>query len=126
MRGRQAPPLNVQQWITPAPDPEGKVVVVDLWATWCRPCIRSIPHMNQLATRFEGEVVIVVAPAEKSAAPADVVDIDAQLGAALESLGVRDAAAKVAAATGVSRRELYTRALALTGRGGRSGGRKAR
>ena len=73
----------------------------------------------------KGEVVIVVAPPEKSAAAADVVDIDAQLGAALESLGVRDAAAKVAASTGVSRRELYTRALALTGRGGRSGRRKA-
>ncbi|MCH8097153.1 MAG: 16S rRNA (cytidine(1402)-2'-O)-methyltransferase [Proteobacteria bacterium] len=74
----------------------------------------------------KGEVVIVVAPPEKSALlAADAVDIDAQLGAALESLGVRDAAAKVAAATGVSKRELYSRALALTGRGGRSGGRKA-
>ena len=56
---------------------------------------------------------------------ADAVDIDTQLGAALESLGVRDAAAKVAAATGVSKRELYSRALALTGRGGRAKGRKA-
>ena len=74
----------------------------------------------------KGEVVIVVAPPEKSALlAADVADIDALLGAALESLGVRDAAAKVAAATGVSKRELYSRALALTGRGGRSGGRKA-
>ena len=74
----------------------------------------------------KGEVVIVVAPPEKSALlAADAVDIDAQLGAALESLGVRDAAAKVAAATGVSKRELYSRALALTGRGGRAKGRKA-
>ena len=74
----------------------------------------------------KGEVVIVIAPPDKSAVlAADAVDIDTQLGAALESLGVRDAAAKVAAATGVSKRELYSRALALTGRGGRSGGRKA-
>ena len=74
----------------------------------------------------KGEVVIVVAPPEKSALlAADAVDIDAQLGAALKSLGVRDAAAKVAAATGVSKRELYSRALALTGRGGGSGDRKA-
>ncbi|MCH7543376.1 MAG: 16S rRNA (cytidine(1402)-2'-O)-methyltransferase [Proteobacteria bacterium] len=74
----------------------------------------------------KGEVVIVVAPPEKSALlAADAVDIDAQLGAALKSLGVRDAAAKVAAATGVSKRELYSRALALTGRGGRAKGRKA-
>lgn len=74
----------------------------------------------------KGEVVIVIAPPDKSAVlAADAVDIDTQLGAALESLGVRDAAAKVAAATGVSKRELYSRALALTGRDGRSGGRKA-
>lgn len=74
----------------------------------------------------KGEVVIVIAPPDKSAVlAADAVDIDTQLGAALESLGVRDAAAKVAAATGVSKRELYSRALALTGRDGRSSGRKA-
>lgn len=74
----------------------------------------------------KGEVVIVVAPADKSAVQAaDVADIDAQLSAALTTLGVRDAAAKVAAATGVSKRELYARALTLTGGGGRSGGRGA-
>jgi cytochrome oxidase Cu insertion factor (SCO1/SenC/PrrC family) len=27
---------------------EGKVVVLEFWATWCAPCIESIPHLNQL------------------------------------------------------------------------------
>ena len=28
---------------------EGKVVLVDLWATWCVPCIAELPHLQDLA-----------------------------------------------------------------------------
>jgi thiol-disulfide isomerase/thioredoxin len=27
---------------------KGKVVVLEFWATWCAPCVASIPHLNQL------------------------------------------------------------------------------
>ena len=36
---------------------EGQVVVMDFWATWCAPCIDSIPHLNELHTKFEKEKV---------------------------------------------------------------------
>ncbi len=58
-----------------------------------------------------GEVVVVVGPPEP--VEPDSVDIDTGLRSALRELGVRDAAAKIAAETGLGRSALYRRALAL-------------
>ena len=30
----------------------GKVALVDLWATWCKPCLAEIPHWNELHERY--------------------------------------------------------------------------
>lgn len=37
----------------------GKHVVLDFWATWCRPCVEAIPELNRLAKEWENEVVII-------------------------------------------------------------------
>jgi 16S rRNA (cytidine1402-2'-O)-methyltransferase len=63
----------------------------------------------------KGEVVIVVAPPPQEAASAPE-DADAALAEATGRLSPADAAREVAAATGLPRRELYRRALALKGR----------
>lgn len=33
----------------------GKVIYIDLWATWCGPCIRETPYMAALAERMKGQ-----------------------------------------------------------------------
>jgi len=34
---------------------EGKIVVLDVWATWCAPCIRALPELNSLAAEFSSD-----------------------------------------------------------------------
>jgi 16S rRNA (cytidine1402-2'-O)-methyltransferase len=55
--------------------------------------------------------VVVVGPPEPTAP--DDTTVDSRLRAALANLGLRDAAATVAAETGLPRNELYRRALAI-------------
>ena len=31
----------------------GKVVVLEFWATWCSPCVASLPHLNQLVASLD-------------------------------------------------------------------------
>ena len=35
----------------------GKVVVLEFWATWCGPCIVSLPHLNDLVEKFKDKPV---------------------------------------------------------------------
>jgi thioredoxin 1 len=37
---------------------EGKPVVLDFWAEWCGPCRMVSPIIDELATEYEGRVII--------------------------------------------------------------------
>ena len=41
-------------------DLKGKVVIVDVWATWCGPCKQEIPHLEKLSEHFKGKDVVFV------------------------------------------------------------------
>ncbi len=41
-------------------DFEGKVVLIEFWATWCPPCIESIPYLNSLHEKYKEKDFVVL------------------------------------------------------------------
>lgn len=54
-----APPLEVQKWLTGKPELEGKFIVIEFWRTWCGACKRLTPLMNTLHQKYGNELVVI-------------------------------------------------------------------
>ncbi|MDR3220377.1 MAG: TlpA family protein disulfide reductase [Dysgonamonadaceae bacterium] len=39
-------------------DFKGKVVYIDVWATWCGPCIKEIPYIKNLEAEYHGKNIV--------------------------------------------------------------------
>ena len=37
----------------------GEKVLVDFFASWCGPCMNAVPHMTEMATRHQQDLVVV-------------------------------------------------------------------
>jgi cytochrome c-type biogenesis protein len=40
-------------------DLNGKVVILDFWATYCKPCIEEIPHLMQLQSQYGDDLRVI-------------------------------------------------------------------
>ncbi|HSO32494.1 MAG TPA: TlpA disulfide reductase family protein [Labilithrix sp.] len=49
--------IDLAQW-------KGKVVLVDFWATWCEPCKKSFPKLEELRVKYEQSGFMIVAISE--------------------------------------------------------------
>jgi len=62
-RARMAPPFAITttdgQRIS-LDELKGKVVLIDFWATWCGPCREALPHMREIAKKFQGQPLAIL------------------------------------------------------------------
>ena len=78
----------------------GRVVLLNVWATWCGPCRHEMPMLDDLQAHLGGGTFVVIALSIDRAGLAPVRDFFAEL--KLENLGLYiDSTAAAARATGV-------------------------
>jgi 16S rRNA (cytidine1402-2'-O)-methyltransferase len=78
-----------------------------------RDTLSRLAHDYAEGRETRGEIVIVIAPPDESEAPPDPNQLDEIIRGSLKRLSLKDAVSEIAESTGVPRREVYQRALAL-------------
>ncbi len=61
-------------------DGGGKVVLVDLWATWCVPCVAELPHLQKLSESLPEEDFLMLGIVLESGSDEDVAEFVAEHG----------------------------------------------
>ncbi len=67
--GDTAADLQVSEWIKgdEVKIEEGKVYVVEFWATWCPPCLKSIPHLTEVQKKYKDKAILIGISTEDAA-----------------------------------------------------------
>ncbi|MCH2178309.1 MAG: redoxin family protein [Mariniblastus sp.] len=71
--GSKAPALDIEHWLSDGngtfhkvrgfePD---KIYVIEFWATWCGPCIASIPHLSELQKKYADKNVQIISVSQE-------------------------------------------------------------
>jgi thiol-disulfide isomerase/thioredoxin len=57
--GNTLPTLDLS-YLGTTPDFKGKPMLVEFWATWCPPCRKSIPHLNEIYSKYKAQGLQIV------------------------------------------------------------------
>lgn len=58
--GEKVPSLNELVWIKGKPTKIGSnLTIVECWATWCGPCLQTIPHLAELQRKYNTKLEII-------------------------------------------------------------------
>ena len=57
--GEQLPALALN-YLGKQPELTGKPLLVEFWATWCPPCRKSIPHLNEIYSKYKSQGLQIV------------------------------------------------------------------
>ena len=60
---------------------EGKVVIVDIFATWCPPCRATAPHLASLRKKFPNDLVVIGVTIEEALPNQKLADFRSKYGA---------------------------------------------
>jgi thiol-disulfide isomerase/thioredoxin len=75
--GDAAPALQEVTWLQGTPvtkyEPD-HVYIVEFWATWCPPCLKAIPHLSALQSKYAGKLTIISINAEGPRGKVDSID----------------------------------------------------
>ncbi len=81
--GYEAPDFefpDLQGQVHKLSDLRGKIVFLNLWATWCPPCIAEMPSIEALHRRFRGDDLVILAVSEDAEGEKAVRPLIEQLG----------------------------------------------
>ncbi|MGH9700336.1 MAG: redoxin domain-containing protein [Candidatus Acidiferrales bacterium] len=63
VRARMAPPFAVTTMDgknVSLDELKGNVILIDFWATWCVPCREALPHVQEIAKKFQGQPLVIL------------------------------------------------------------------
>ena len=85
---KKAPEFVVEEWISQQPKLKGKFILIDFWATWCGPCRKAIPELNEFAKKFGKKLVVIGISDETAAKVKEMKEPNIEYYSAVDTKGV--------------------------------------